>query len=354
MLWKLSCMHNSVPTLGWDVGGAHLKAVLVGAEGHVSQVFQQPCPLWRGLDRLDSAVDSIMSEVAATRLQHVVTMTGELADIFPGRETGVVCLAQTMSARLGDPGLRFYSGRSGMVSLDDVPAHAADIASANWHASAACLAMQVKNALFVDIGSTTADLIPLHQGIPSPRGYTDAERLRFEELVYTGVVRTPVMAVAQRVPFDGEWQGLAAEHFATMADVYRLTGDLPEGYDMAETADGAVKTPEASARRLARMVGRDLPDAAMTQWRRLAHAIKSSQLALLRSAAERALSRGLLDDDAPMIGAGAGSFLVREMAMTMGRTYVEAASLVSAPAQSAEWAGVCFPAFSVAWLARER
>jgi probable H4MPT-linked C1 transfer pathway protein len=345
-------MLNSVPTLGWDVGGAHLKAVLVDAEGHASKVFQHPCPLWRGLDHLERAVARIMSEVGSMGLRHAVTMTGELADIFPGREEGVIRLAQAMSSCLGDGDPRFYAGRGGFVSLNGISAHAADIASANWHASAAFLALQQKNALFIDIGSTTSDLILLHQGMPSTRGYTDAERLRFEELVYTGVVRTPVMAVAQRLPFDGEWQGLAAEHFATMADVYRLTGDLPEGYDMAETADGSGKTPEASARRLARMVGHDLSDAEMSQWCRLAHATKLCQLTMLRSAVERVLSRGLLDDDAPLVGAGAGSFLVREMAMHMGQPYIEAATLASDLPQLAEWAGVCFPAFSVAWLAR--
>ena len=41
--------------IGWDVGGAHLKAcLLVG--GRVRDVAQWPCALWQGLEQLDAAL----------------------------------------------------------------------------------------------------------------------------------------------------------------------------------------------------------------------------------------------------------------------------------------------------------
>ena len=49
------------------------------------------------------------------------------------------------------------------------------------------------------------------------------------ELVYIGVVRTPLMALVRRVPFPRVWNPLMAEYFATMADVYRLLGRLGQG-----------------------------------------------------------------------------------------------------------------------------
>ena len=36
-------------TIGWDVGGAHLKAALLDTSGALLQVVQVPCALWRGL-----------------------------------------------------------------------------------------------------------------------------------------------------------------------------------------------------------------------------------------------------------------------------------------------------------------
>lgn len=342
---------NNNPTLGWDLGGAHLKAVLVQqGDGHVLQVFQQPCPLWRGIDQLEQAVANVMSSLQRVPQRHAVTMTGELADIFPSRDVGVALMTECMSRYLKEAEMRIYAGPAGFVSADSIHTHKQSIASANWHASAAFLAAKFGDGLLVDIGSTTADLIMLHRGMPAARGYSDAERLQSEEMVYTGVIRTPVMAVAQQLPFAGEWQRLTAEHFATMADVYRLTGELPEDYDMADTADGAGKTETDSARRLARMVGRDLEDATMAEWHQLAQAVRSKQLRTLQDAVQRHLSRGLLPEMAPIVGAGAGRFLARELARIMNRSYVDVAELIPVINGSAEWAGVCLPAYAVAWL----
>jgi hypothetical protein len=63
----------------------------------------------------------------------------------------------------------------------------------------------------------------------------------------------------------------AAEHFATMADIYGL--------------------PEDCARRIAQMLGRDLTAAPMRAWRTLAAYLAQAQLVTLRQALERVLSR---------------------------------------------------------------
>ena len=79
--------------------------------------------------------------------------------------------------------------------------------------------------LLVDIGSTTTDIIPLRDGLVRAAGYTDSERLACGELVYTGLTRSFVMALAERAPFAGRWTTLAAEYFASAADVNRVAGE---------------------------------------------------------------------------------------------------------------------------------
>ena len=339
--------HKQNTTLGWDVGGAHLKAVLVDADGRALQAIQQPCALWQGIDNLHAAVSQVLSTIEHAPQRHVVTMTGELADIFTDRDSGVREIAQAMSDRLG-PALQFFAG-AGYVTFDAVPQHVKSIASANWLASATWIATQAPNALFVDIGSTTADLVPIAHGQPSPRGYTDAERMQCEELVYTGAVRTSLMSLGPQLPFQGEWQPLAAEHFATTADVYRLTGDLRQDDDMAATADGGGKSAEDSARRLARMIGHDLGDGSMTAWKALAQACKQQQVERLKRAALRAFSCLLPDADMPLVGTGTGHFLVRELARQLDRPYLPAAAMIPAASEAVRhWAAICLPAYAVA------
>lgn len=311
--------------IGWDIGGAHLKAVRLDGGGAVLAAVQEPCALWRGLDELDRAAMAVLAGLeAAGACRHAVTMTGELVDAFASRRDGVRAIVAAMARLLGGAGLMVWAGSQGFVAADQLTDERVDaVASANWLASAAYVSRLFPAALFVDMGSTTTDILLVRDGAVHYRGYNDFERLRREELVYSGVVRTPVMAVAGKAPFEGDWVLLAAEHFATMADVYRLTGQLPEHADQWPAADGAAKNEQGSARRLARMLGCDLIAEDLTPWRRLAAYLAESQLNKLHEACLRQLSRGLLDETAPLVGAGAGRFVLRRLAQRLDRVYVD-------------------------------
>jgi probable H4MPT-linked C1 transfer pathway protein len=338
------------PVLGWDLGGAHLKAVLVDGSGAATFALELPCPLWQGLGHLDRAVGETLARLAAQPAVHAVTMTGELADCFPDRSAGVAALARTMAAHVPGGSLRFFAGRRGFLPASDVADAVSAIASANWLATAMFTAETVKQALLVDIGSTTVDLVPVANRTTLAVGYDDFTRLAADELVYTGVVRTPVMSLAHRIPFEGQVVGVMAEHFATAADVYRLTGDLSEAADLHPTADGGPKTIEGSARRLARVVGRDVASAPLDAWKRLAGFFAECQLERLVDAASRLLARSPLSSQAPVVGAGVGGFLARRLAARLGLPYVDFATLVPLAGASAETVMACAPAFAVARL----
>jgi (4-(4-[2-(gamma-L-glutamylamino)ethyl]phenoxymethyl)furan-2-yl)methanamine synthase len=352
-------------TMGWDIGGAHLKAVLLDEQGAVLQVLQLPCPLWKGLDQLETAITHTLHafKIAPAEAQHAVTMTGELVDLFANRHEGVIAIA-TLAAKLLGKDTMFYAANAGFVALERVSALAACIASTNWHASASALAMQVQDALFIDIGSTTTDIIAIAAGRVLENGLSDAARMAADSLVYTGVVRTPVMALAQKLSFEGAQINVAAEYFATMADVYRLTGELTT--DNAETADGQGKTELESARRLARMVGHDVETMPIETWKNLAQTCKTMQMQQIKLAVVKHLKPGMT-----IIGAGAGSFLVQQIANELKQAYQpmpqgtlsQTHSMSLIHLLSVRLAGhvnlnlkqdleVCFPAFAVALLAK--
>jgi probable H4MPT-linked C1 transfer pathway protein len=342
----------SIEVVGWDVGGAHLKAAAADGAGRILAVAQEPCPLWQGLDRLHSALDRMFARLSPPPgCRHAVTMTGELADLFPDRAAGVSALVEAMAGRCPPGSTWIYAGPRGLIPAAALrPEDAALVASANWMASGAFAAASLAEALFIDIGSTTTDIFPVCGHRVNNRGYTDYERMRYDELLYTGIVRTPVMAVAERAPFEGEWIGLMAEHFATMADVYRLTGELPEPADQLPAADGGEKTPAASRRRLARLFGRDADSAPPERWRGAARFLREQQLARLRLAVERQWSRGTLSDAAPVVGAGVGRFLARELAGRLQLAYLDFSDLFAMPTPEPRIAD-CAPAAALACLA---
>jgi len=188
-------------------------------------------------------------------------------------------------------------------------------------------------------------------GAVAARGYTDAERLAAGELVYTGLVRSFVMAVAERAPFAGRWSPLINENFATMADVYRILGRLPDGADQMTTADGRAKTIEAARARLARMVGCDVDDADAAAWRMLAQWFAERQIRTVVDAAMLVLSSVRVGVDAPLLGAGIGELLVPEIARRLERRHVSFGSILDVAPAARERASHCAPAAALAALA---
>ncbi len=328
-------------SIGWDIGGAHLKAIALDETRRVRALQLLSCPLWQGLAQLERALGAALAALPVAPRVHAVTMTGEGCDLFADRADGVARILACVEAALAPGPVRVYAADEGLVAR----AAPARIASMNWHAMGLALAAVRPDALLIDVGSTTTDVILVTDGVVRSVGRDDRERLARDELVYQGVARTPVMALAQRVPYRGAWQGMAAEYFATTADVYRVLGQLPEEADLMPSADGRPKTAHDSAARLARMVGDDLRTETLNAVVELAQWLRDAQLARLRAAALRVRSEAC----APVVvGAGVGRFLVRELAAWLGVDYLDYADALGVAGAPA--ANDCAPALALACL----
>ena len=342
-------MHIDI--VGWDIGGAHIKAAALDQNGCVVRVIQRDCPLWKGLSYLNEALERISMELNYSNACHAVTMTGELVDLFGDRLEGVLAILDAIDQQLSPATVSVFAGRYGFLPSNEISEkNYQAVASANWLASGLQVAQQTESALFADIGTTTTDLILIDHNQVKVRGYTDYERMRYDELVYTGIVRTPVMAIVDRVLFEGESVGIMAEHFATMADVYRITGELSEYADQLPAGDNGEKTIDGSVRRLARMIGRDSNSADHSKWCRLARWLREQQIMKIRLACEKQFSR-ISGDNQCIIGAGVGRFLLKDLARSFGVPYIDFGSLFSykSPTDCFDPAD-CAPVVSVANL----
>jgi probable H4MPT-linked C1 transfer pathway protein len=367
--------------IGWDIGGAHVKACLL-ERGEVVDVAQWACPLWLGLDRLGTALDAARARWPGRQArQHAVTMTGEMVDLFANREAGVRGIAAEVARSLVGPealaaggDVHFFAGDAGWCRGADVPAQWEAIASANWLATARHAAQQQVEGVLVDIGSTTTDLIAFRGGQVLTHSRTDAQRLARGELVYHGVVRTPLCALAQRIDWQGTPHNVMNEFFASAADVYRLTGELNPAHDLHPSADNAAKDLPATRQRLARMVGLDQRDAAPDDWLAFARQWRRAQVIELGAQLRRVLAEHGLGTGACIVSAGCGDFLVGDV-LAEARTVQTAQTSPTVPpaaglrlaaygrdvarvsvqarptrAEVQAWAQVCAPCVAVAAL----
>lgn len=298
--------------IGLDIGGANLKA----ADGR-GWCQSMSFALWREPERLSAALAELLRSAPA----HdgvAVTMTGELADCFETKAAGVdsilTAVSETIAAVGNGSTVRVYRTDGGLVEMTAARAEPLAVAAANWHAIAqfACRHVTADKAILLDLGSTTCDLIPLIDGRPAARGRTDPDRLVSGELVYTGVVRSPICALVRDLPWRGRMCRVAQEIFSATRDAYLLLGDVPESASDTNTADGRAATRPFAHDRLARQICADRTLFSMADALAAAAAVKQAQLALLAEALAQLRGAGRAEVSQVVVS-GQGEFLLRDL-----------------------------------------
>ncbi|MAJ91243.1 MAG: hypothetical protein CMF40_03535 [Legionellales bacterium] len=336
---------------GWDIGGAHIKVANVNNIGKVLYVEEYAAPIWKGLSALEDKLYRIKDNLPMRSLFHGITMTAELADIFKSKKDGVMRLTELCYKVLGENTF-FYSTIHGLNKINNIKRNYNYIASANWHASANYVASKIDSGLYIDIGSTTTDIIPFTNNKSSSEGLNDQERLCASELVYSGVIRTPLMSLTPRVKFNGKEQGIVAENFASTSDIYRILGFLKNKDDLMETTDGRSKTIVDSKRRLARIIGMDADEIKdKKDWINLAEYFHKKQLEIITNAVTNVLLK-LPKKSRHIVCAGVGQFLVRIIAQQLNVSCSNFSDLVDCDIKTKHKSDICAPAISIAQLNR--
>ncbi len=333
--------------VGLDIGGANLK---VSDGEHISR--SRSFALWKSPEKLAGTLNELLKDFPECKAL-AVTMTGELADCFESKSEGVIKILEAVESIAGPRPVFVWHTGGEFLS----PAEARDlvplVSAANWHALATWAGRIHPDgpALLIDMGSTTTDLTPLESGLPMPVGRTDLERLLSGELVYLGVRRTPVCAVAETVPLRGDVCPLAAEFFAEVRDLFLITGDCPDDPDCFETPDGRPATREAAQNRLAHMLCCDTTELRQEEIELIARYCLGRIEHRLEEALDRVMDR-FCQDVPTVLLAGEGEFFVRRLVEKSARfrqaTLFSLAEMIGAgPSQSA-----C--AFALARLLSER
>lgn len=330
-----------------DVGGANLKA----ADG-LGWSRALPFALWREWRTLSEALATLIAPRRPRRV--VATMTGEIADCYPSRAAGVAhivdaVVAASAAARCAEaPGVYLLDGR--IVAADAAQADPVRAAASNWHALARLAAAHAPTAhsLLIDVGSTTVDVVPITGGRPTPRAHDDAGRMLAGELVYTGVERTPLAAVARSLPHRGLRRPVAAERFADARDAWLLLEALPESDAASDTADGGPATRAAARVRLARSLLVEPADFTEADATAAAAAFAAAQARFVARAIGRVIAGGSPRPTSVVIS-GHGERLAR---MAIDRAGIEG-PIVSLPDVLGAGVSRAAPAHALALIARE-
>lgn len=294
--------------VGLDIGGANLKAA--HSDGPCRT---RPFAIWQSPETLDDELRTLIDDWLPCRAL-AVTMTAELADCFAAKAEGVDRILASVETLAGEIPVAVWQTGGEFVPPKFAREFPLLAAAANWHALATFVGRMspVGRSLLIDIGTTTCDIIPIENGVPMPAGRTDLERLQSGELVYSGIRRTPLCALAHSVPLGEAYVQLAAELFATTLDVYLLTGDIPEDPSDCGTANGQAATVEAAHDRVARAICGDCLEVSLEEARGIARFLADVQQQRLAGALKRVLAGSGTPVESVLI-AGSGSFLAQRL-----------------------------------------
>jgi probable H4MPT-linked C1 transfer pathway protein len=295
-----STANSCVMILGIDIGGANTK--IASSDGKLVELHY--IPLWKNT-RLPDVLLDIAKRLKPEKAG--VVITGELADCFPDKEAGVSYIADAVNNAFLDA---YFLDSSGAFTKGK----RRSIAAANWMASALLVGKEHKECIFVDIGSTTADIIPIINGVPHA-GKTDFERLRRSELVYSGVLRTNIAAILDTVKLNGATSRISSELFAITADAYIVLGMISGEEYTCDTPDGAGKTVTDAKRRLARVVCADLFEIGEDELVSIAQQVMDKQLCDIKDALRDVAKRHGIRS---VVACGLGEFLIKRAAEELG------------------------------------
>lgn len=304
--------------IGIDVGGANLK--VVDSDG----VHIHYCPLWH---------ESNLAEILAAYqgAEAAAVMSGELADGFSNKTEGIAYIVHAVQQTF--PDALFY-GTDGSFHTAACP----ELAAANWLASVDFLRQTCPNGMMLDIGSTTADIVPFAK-FDELLGMTDTIRLQRGYLVYTGMLRTPVATLTNSAVIGGVNTPFSTEYFACSGDVHYVLGHITAAEYTATTPDGKEVGREACLRRLARTVCADLEEIGEAGAVAVAEAFWNAQKTIVCDAVAKAV-----------VDAAPGEILVGGIGSPVFAPLVGGIDLTAAVGIPAD----ALPAFAVQKLAETR
>ncbi len=306
-----------VPVIGLDVGGANTKAAVMVEGDERIRIVSEPFELWREPEGLGDAIASVVGKLDLEGAPVALTTTAELVDVFASKREGVLSVLEAAERALAGRRLRVMTTDGELIGLDEARAAPLACAAANWMATALVVARSLPDAILLDCGGTTTDVIPIVGGGVAARGRTDVARLLAGELVYTGALRTNLAAAVSSVPIGGEPCPVSTELFAISADAHLLRGSLTPEQCTCTFPDDRGTSPAEVRSRLARVVCADPEQLAGGDLEAIADAVHEAQVAAIAAGLRRVGQR--VPSGTGVLAVGVGAFLARAAAERCGR-----------------------------------
>ncbi len=265
--------------IGLDIGGANTDCTIIKIENKNIISMKKDrgyFPMWKENTQLQRYLEKLIKNDPDIDVV-CVSMTAELADGYLSKKEGVLDISKQVMNVFNDKKV-FFVTFDGLKTYNELKNNPLIAAAANWIGTAEIIKYIEEDCIFMDIGSTTTDIIPIKSKKECALGHSDLERLSTGELIYTGMLRTNLSSIVHSVPIYEKDTRVSSEFFSITADVHRILGNINEEDYTCPTPDGKEKDIISCKRRLARLVCADLDTLENDEIIKLAKYLETKQI----------------------------------------------------------------------------
>lgn len=247
--------------MGLDIGGANTDCAIIELNDENNQIksikkSKKYLPMWIKNDKLNECLQDLSKEDIDSIDIICVSMTAELSDAYETKIEGVLDISKKVHDTFSDKIIKFVTFE-GLKTYEEIQENPLIAAAANWIGTANAIKHIKNNCIFMDMGTTTTDIIPLINK-ENVAKHTDVERLGSGELVYTGMLRTNLATIVHEIPINNINTTVSSELFTITADIHRILGHITQEEYTCDTPDKKGKDIVSCKRRLCRLVCADL------------------------------------------------------------------------------------------------
>ena len=289
-------MNDELTIMGLDIGGANTDCCIckITEDGfEIINSIKEYLPMWQKKDQLEDCLERFKKDYSIDVV--VATTTAELSDGYKSKKEGILDITNKVMDVYKDSTVRFVTFDL-LKDYEYVQKNPLTMAAANWIATAHLISKINENCIFMDMGTTTTDIIPIRNSKVVSSGYTDLERLCSGELAYTGMLRTNVATITHHVPVNDTMATVSSELFTTTADVHRILGNITENEYTCSTSDNEDKSIISCKRRLARLICADLDMLSDEEIMKIAGYVEKKQIKQVKEGLKKVYEHNRLDD----------------------------------------------------------
>ena len=289
-------MNNEIYIMGLDIGGANTDCCIykiTDNQAILIESIKQYLPMWEKKDELTKCLEGFKKRYPITVV--ITTTTAELADGYKSKKEGIFDITGKVMEVFDDCIVKFVTVNN-LKDYEYVIENPLEAAAANWIATAHLISKINDTCIFIDMGTTTTDIIPIKNRCEIAQGHNDLERLCSGELVYTGMFRSNVATIVHEIPIDNHIATVSSELFANTADVHHILGNISQSDYTCSTSDNEDKSIISCKRRLARVVCADLDMLSDEKIIDIARYVEKQQINLIKNGLNKVYSKTKIDE----------------------------------------------------------